>query len=128
MVDLAKAPPHVGSRCYRQGKSVGLNAIVTSLLYKKHPAELKFVVVDPKKVEFAILLRLRSIFWPNCRMEDAIITDVTKVVQTLNSLCIEMDSRYDLLRKAGCRNIKEYNAKFINRQLNPEKGHPLHAL
>ena len=107
-----------------QGKSVGLNAIVTSLLYKKHPAELKFVIVDPKKVEFAIYAPIEKHFLAKLPDgEDAIITDVTKVVQTLNSLCIEMDSRYDLLRKAGCRNIKEYNAKFINRQLNPEKGH-----
>ncbi len=108
-----------------QGKSVGLNAIVTSLLYKKHPAELKFVMVDPKKVEFSYLLRpIENHFLAKLPDgEDAIITDVTKVVQTLNSLCVEMDTRYDLLRKAGCRNIKEYNAKFINRQLNPEKGH-----
>ena len=124
MVDLAKAPPMLVAGATGQGKSVGLNAIVTSLLYKKHPAELKFVIVDPKKVEFAIYAPIEKHFLAKLPDgEDAIITDVTKVVQTLNSLCIEMDSRYDLLRKAGCRNIKEYNAKFINRQLNPEKGH-----
>ena len=125
MVDLAKAPHMLIAGATGQGKSVGLNAIVTSLLYKKHPAELKFVIVDPKKVEFAIYAPIEKHFLAKLPDgEDAIITDVTKVVQTLNSLCIEMDSRYDLLRKAGCRNIKEYNAKFINRQLNPEKGRP----
>lgn len=124
MVDLAKAPHMLVAGATGQGKSVGLNAIVTSLLYKKHPAELKFVIVDPKKVEFAIYAPIEKHFLAKLPDgEDAIITDVTKVVQTLNSLCVEMDTRYDLLRKAGCRNIKEYNAKFINRQLNPEKGH-----
>lgn len=124
MVDLAKAPHMLVAGATGQGKSVGLNAIVTSLLYKKHPAELKFVIVDPKKVEFAIYAPIERHFLAKLPDgDDAIITDVTKVVQTLNSLCVEMDSRYDLLRKAGCRNIKEYNAKFINRQLNPEKGH-----
>lgn len=124
MVDLAKAPHMLVAGATGQGKSVGLNAIVTSLLYKKHPAELKFVIVDPKKVEFAIYAPIEKHFLAKLPDgEDAIITDVTKVVQTLNSLCIEMDARYDLLRKAGCRNIKEYNAKFISRQLNPEKGH-----
>lgn len=124
MVDLAKAPHMLVAGATGQGKSVGLNAIVTSLLYKKHPAELKFVIVDPKKVEFAIYAPIEKHFLAKLPDgEDAIITDVSKVVQTLNSLCIEMDTRYDLLRKAGCRNIKEYNAKFINRQLNPEKGH-----
>jgi len=124
MVDLAKAPHMLVAGATGQGKSVGLNAIVTSLLYKKHPAELKFVIVDPKKVEFAIYAPIEKHFLAKLPDgEDAIITDVTKVVQTLNSLCIEMDARYDLLRKAGCRNIKEYNAKFINRQLNPEKRH-----
>ena len=124
MVDLAKAPHMLVAGATGQGKSVGLNAIVTSLLYKKHPAELKFVIVDPKKVEFSVYTPIERHFLailPDG--EDAIITDVSKVVQTLNSLCIEMDTRYDLLRKAGCRNIKEYNAKFISRQLNPEKGH-----
>ena len=124
MVDLAKAPHMLVAGATGQGKSVGLNAIVTSLLYKKHPAELKFVIVDPKKVEFSVYAPIERHFLAKLPDgEDAIITDVSKVVQTLNSLCIEMDARYDLLRKAGCRNIKEYNAKFINRQLNPEKGH-----
>ena len=124
MVDLAKAPHMLVAGATGQGKSVGLNAIVTSLLYKKHPSELKFVIIDPKKVEFAIYAPIERHFLAKLPDgEDAIITDVTKVVQTLNSLCIEMDTRYDLLKKAGCRNIKEYNAKFINRQLNPEKGH-----
>lgn len=124
MVDLAKAPHMLVAGATGQGKSVGLNAIVTSLLYKKHPSELKFVIIDPKKVEFAIYAPIERHFLAKLPDgEDAIITDVTKVVQTLNSLCVEMDTRYDLLKKAGCRNIKEYNAKFINRQLNPEKGH-----
>ena len=124
MVDLAKAPHMLVAGATGQGKSVGLNAIVTSLLYKKHPSELKFVIIDPKKVEFAIYAPIERHFLAKLPDgEDAIITDVTKVVQTLNSLCIEMDTRYDLLRKAGCRNIKEYNQKFINRQLNPEKRH-----
>lgn len=124
MVDLAKAPHMLVAGATGQGKSVGLNTIVTSLLYKKHPAELKFVIVDPKKVEFSVYAPIERHFLAKLPDgEDAIITDVTKVVQTLNSLCVEMDTRYDLLRKAGCRNIKEYNAKFINRQLNPEKGH-----
>ena len=124
MVDLAKAPHMLVAGVTGQGKSVGLNAIVTSLLYKKHPAELKFVIVDPKKVEFSVYTPIERHFLAKLPDgEDAIITDVSKVVQTLNSLCVEMDTRYDLLRKAGCRNIKEYNAKFISRQLNPEKGH-----
>lgn len=124
MVDLAKAPHMLVAGATGQGKSVGLNAIVTSLLYKKHPSELKFVIIDPKKVEFAIYAPIERHFLAKLPDgEDAIITDVTKVVQTLNSLCLEMDTRYDLLKKAGCRNIKEYNAKFINRQLNPENGH-----
>lgn len=124
MVDLAKAPHMLVAGATGQGKSVGLNAIVTSLLYKKHPAELKFVIVDPKKVEFAIYAPIEKHFLAKLPDEEnAIITDVSKVVQTLNSLCIEMDTRYDLLKEARCRNVKEYNAKFINRQLNPEKGH-----
>lgn len=124
MVDLTKAPHMLVAGATGQGKSVGLNAIVTSLLYKKHPSELKFVIIDPKKVEFAIYAPIEKHFLAKLPdASDAIITDVTKVVQTLNSLCVEMDTRYDLLRKAGCRNIKEYNAKFINRQLNPENGH-----
>ena len=124
MVDLAKAPHMLIAGATGQGKSVGLNAIVTSLLYKKHPAELKFVIVDPKKVEFSVYAPIERHFLAKLPDgEDAIITDVTKVVQTLNSLCKEMDTRYDLLKKAGCRNVKEYNAKFIERRLNPEKGH-----
>lgn len=124
MVDLAKAPHMLIAGATGQGKSVGLNAIVTSLLYKKHPAELKFVIVDPKKVEFSVYAPIEKHFLAKLPDgEDAIITDVTKVVQTLNSLCVEMDTRYDLLKKAGCRNVKEYNAKFIDRKLNPEKGH-----
>lgn len=124
LVDLAKAPHMLVAGATGQGKSVGLNAIVTSLLYKKHPSELKFVIIDPKKVEFAIYAPIERHFLAKLPDgDDAIITDVTKVVQTLNSLCVEMDNRYKLLQSAGCRNIKEYNAKFINRQLNPENGH-----
>ena len=124
IVDLAKIPHLLVAGATGQGKSVGLNAIVTSLLYKKHPSELKFVIIDPKKVEFAIYAPIGRHFLAKLPDgEDAIITDVTKVVQTLNSLCVEMDNRYKLLQNAGCRNIKEYNAKFINRQLNPENGH-----
>ena len=124
MVDLAKAPHMLIAGATGQGKSVGLNAIVTSLLYKKHPAELKFVIVDPKKVEFSVYAPIEKHFLAKLPDgDDAIITDVSKVVQTLNSLCKEMDTRYDLLKKAGCRNVKEYNAKFIERKLNPEKGH-----
>ena len=124
MVDLAKAPHMLIAGATGQGKSVGLNTIVTSLLYKKHPAELKFVIVDPKKVEFSVYAPIEKHFLAKLPDgDDAIITDVTKVVQTLNSLCVEMDTRYDLLKKAGCRNVKEYNAKFIERKLNPEKGH-----
>ncbi len=124
MVDLAKAPHMLVAGATGQGKSVGLNVILTSLLYKKHPAELKFVIVDPKKVEFAIYAPIEKHYLAKLPdEEDAIVTDVTKVVQTLNSLCIEMDTRYNLLREAGCRNLKEYNRKFIDRRLNPEKGH-----
>ena len=124
MVDLAKAPHMLIAGATGQGKSVGLNAIVTSLLYKKHPAELKFVIVDPKKVEFSVYAPIERHYLAKLPdSEDAIITDVTKVVQTLNSLCVEMDTRYDLLKKAHCRNIKEYNKKFKDRKLNPEKGH-----
>ena len=124
MVDLCKMPHVLVAGATGQGKSVGLNAIITSLLYKKHPAELKFVLVDPKKVEFSIYSVIENHFL--AKLPDGgepIITDVTKVVQTLNSICVEMDGRYDLLKKAHVRNIKEYNEKFINRKLNPEKGH-----
>ena len=124
MVDLCKMPHMLVAGATGQGKSVGLNAIITSLLYKKHPAELKFVLVDPKKVEFSIYSVIEHHFLAKLSDgEDAIITDVTKVVQTLNSICVEMDTRYDLLKAAHVRNIKEYNEKFVNRQLNPEKGH-----
>lgn len=124
MVDLCKMPHMLVAGATGQGKSVGLNAIITSLLYKKHPAELKFVLVDPKKVEFSIYSVIEHHFLAKLPDgEDAIITDVTKVVQTLNSICVEMDTRYDLLKAAHVRNIKEYNEKFVNRQLNPEKGH-----
>ncbi len=124
MVDLAKMPHILVAGATGQGKSVGLNAIITSLLYKKHPAELKFVLVDPKKVEFSIYSTIENHFL--AKLPDGgepIITDVTKVVQTLNSICVEMDTRYDLLKAAHVRNLREYNEKFINRRLNPEKGH-----
>ena len=124
MFDLCKMPHLLVAGATGQGKSVGLNAIVTSLLYKKHPAELKFVIVDPKKVEFSVYAPIEKHFLAKLPDgEDAIITDVTKVVQTLKSLCVEMDTRYDLLKAAGVRNLREYNEKFINRRLNPEKGH-----
>lgn len=125
MFDLAKIPHLLVAGATGQGKSVGLNAIITSLLYKKHPAELKIVLIDPKKVEFSIYSPIANHFLAKVPDEDAepIITDVSKVVRTLNSLCKEMDTRYDLLKQAGARNIKEYNKKFISRQLNPEKGH-----
>ena len=124
MVDLTKAPHMLVAGATGMGKSVGLNAIVTSLLYKKHPAELKFVIIDPKKVEFGIYAPIENHYLAKLPdSNDAIITDVTKVVQTLKSLCVEMDTRYDLLKKAGARNIKEYNEKFIKRRLNPQNGH-----
>ncbi|MBR0181192.1 MAG: DNA translocase FtsK 4TM domain-containing protein [Prevotella sp.] len=125
MFDLAKAPHLLVAGATGQGKSVGLNAIVTSLLYKKHPAELKIVLVDPKKVEFSIYNPLINHFLAKVPDEDAdpIITDVTKVVRTLNSLCKLMDTRYDLLKEVGARNIKEYNKKFIERRIPPRGGH-----
>lgn len=125
MFDLAKVPHLLVAGATGQGKSVGLNAIITSLLYKKHPAELKIVLVDPKKVEFSVYSSIEKHFLAKIPDDEAepIITDVTKVVRTLNSLCKEMDTRYDLLKIAQARNIKEYNKKFIDRQLNPEKGH-----
>ena len=125
MFDLAKAPHLLVAGATGQGKSVGLNAIITSLLYKKHPAELKIVLVDPKKVEFSVYSSIEKHFLAKIPDDEAdpIITDVTKVVRTLNSLCKEMDMRYDLLKIAQARNIKEYNKKFIDRQLNPEHGH-----
>ncbi|MBR1732604.1 MAG: DNA translocase FtsK 4TM domain-containing protein [Alloprevotella sp.] len=124
MADLAKMPHLLVAGATGQGKSVGLNAIITSLLYKKHPAELKIVMVDPKKVEFSVYAPIEKHFLAKLPENyDPIITDVTKVVQTLKSLCQLMDHRYDLLKKARARNIKEYNQKFISRHLNPEHGH-----
>ena len=124
MFDLAKTPHLLVAGATGQGKSVGLNAIITSLLYKKHPSELKLVLVDPKMVEFNIYAALEKHYMAKMPDEDnVIITDSTKVIQTLNSLVIEMENRYKLLMEAHCRNIVEYNEKFINRQLNPEKGH-----
>ena len=125
MFDLAKAPHLLVAGATGQGKSVGLNAIVTSLLYKKHPSEMKIVLVDPKKVEFSIYNPLINHFLAKVPDEDAdpIITDVTKVVRTLNSLCKLMDTRYDLLKEVGARNIKEYNKKFIERRIPPRGGH-----
>ena len=125
MFDLAKAPHLLVAGATGQGKSVGLNAIITSLLYKKHPAELKIVLVDPKKVEFSVYSSIENHFLAKIpdEGEEPIITDVTKVIRTLNSLCKEMDTRYDLLKMAQARNLKEYNKKFIDRQLNPEHGH-----
>lgn len=124
VLDLAKLPHLLMAGATGQGKSVGLNAIITSLLYQKHPAELKFVLVDPKKVELTLYNRIERHYLaklPNS--EEAIITDNSQVINTLNSLCVEMDNRYDLLKKALVRNIKEYNAKFRQRKLNPENGH-----
>ncbi len=124
ITDLAKMPHLLMAGATGQGKSVGLNVILASLLYKKHPAQIKFVLLDPKKVELTLFNKIERHFLamlPNA--EEAIITDTRKVIYTLNSLCIEMDSRYNLLKDAGVRNIKEYNTKFINRRLNPEKGH-----
>ena len=124
MVDLAKSPHLLVAGATGQGKSVGLNAIITSLLYKKHPNELKLVLIDPKKVEFSVYSRITNKFMAALADEDEpIITDVTKVVRTLNSLCVLMDSRYDLLKKAGARNIKEYNQKYINPKLRLTDGH-----
>ncbi len=122
--DLAKMPHLLVAGATGQGKSVGLNAIITSLLYKKHPAQLKFVMVDPKKVEFSLFSKIERHYLAKLPdREDAIITDNKEVVATINSLCIEMDDRYELLKTARAKNIKEYNAKFIKRQLNPENGH-----
>ncbi|MBN2668238.1 MAG: DNA translocase FtsK [Bacteroidales bacterium] len=124
VIDLAKTPHMLVAGATGQGKSVGINAILTSLLYKKHPAEIKFVLIDPKKVELSIYSRIEKHFLAKIPNEDeAIITDVQKVVATLNSLAKEMDDRYDLLKNAHVRNIIEYNSKFINRRLNPQKGH-----
>ncbi|TVQ77410.1 MAG: DNA translocase FtsK [Flavobacteriales bacterium] len=124
IADLAKMPHLLMAGATGQGKSVGLNVILTSILYKKHPSQVKFVLVDPKKVELTLFNKIERHYLaklPN--NEEAIITDTKKVIYTLNSLCIEMDDRYDLLKNAMVRNIKEYNAKFIQRRLNPEEGH-----
>ena len=124
MFDLCKMPHLLVAGATGQGKSVGLNAIITSLLYRKHPSELKFVLVDPKMVEFGIYSEMERHYLAKLPDADkAVITDCTKVIMTLNSVCKEMDDRYELLMKAHVRNIKEYNAKFIARHLNPEKGH-----
>ncbi len=123
-VDLAKMPHLLMAGATGQGKSVGLNAVLTSLLYRKHPAEVKFVLVDPKKVELTLFNKIERHYLAKLPdTEDAIITDTTKVINTLNSLCIEMDNRYDLRKTAMVRNIKEYNVKFKARKLNPENGH-----
>lgn len=124
VTDLAKMPHLLMAGATGQGKSVGLNIMLASLLYKKHPSQLKLVLVDPKKVELTLFNKIERHFLAKLPdTDEAIITDTSKVVNTLNSLCIEMDTRYDLLKDAGCRNIKEYNKKFVNRKLNPKKGH-----
>ena len=124
VIDLAKMPHLLVAGATGQGKSVGLNVILTSLIYKRHPSQLKFVLVDPKKVEMSLYSKLERHYLaklPNS--EEAIITDTRKVVHTLNSLCIEMENRYEILKDAGARNLKEYNAKFVARKLNPKEGH-----
>lgn len=124
IVDLAAMPHLLMAGATGQGKSVGINTLLVSLLYKKHPSQLKFVLVDPKKVELSLYRVIEKHFLAKLPgEEESIITDTKKVVHTLNALCIEMDNRYDLLKEAGCRNIKEYNEKFTSRKLNPEKGH-----
>lgn len=124
IVDLASMPHLLMAGATGQGKSVGINAVLISLLYKKHPSQLKFVLVDPKKVELSLYRVIEKHFLAKLPgEEESIITDTKKVIYTLNALCIEMDNRYDLLKEAGCRNIKEYNEKFTSRKLNPEKGH-----
>lgn len=124
VIDLAKMPHLLVAGATGQGKSVGLNVILTSLLYKRHPSQLKFVLVDPKKVEMSLFSKIERHYLaklPNS--EEAIITDTRKVVHTLNSLCIEMENRYEMMKDAGARNLKEYNAKFVGRKLNPKEGH-----
>ena len=124
IVDLTKMPHLLVAGATGQGKSVGINAIITSILYKKHPAEVKFVLIDPKRVELPLYSKIERHFLAKLPgEEDAIITDTQKVINTLNSLCIEMDNRLELLKGAQARNIKEYNEKFVSRKLNPEKGH-----
>ena len=125
--DLAKMPHLLMAGATGQGKSVGLNAMLVSLLYRKHPSALKFVLVDPKKVELSVYNHISRHYLAQLPdAEDAIITDTDKVVNTLNSLCKEMDQRYDLLKDAQCRNIKEYNAKFIKRKIIPGSSKELH--
>ncbi len=124
VIDLAKMPHLLVAGATGQGKSVGLNVILTSLLYKRHPSQLKFILVDPKKVEMSLFSKIERHYLarlPNS--EEAIITDTRKVVHTLNSLCIEMENRYEMLKEAGAKNLKEYNAKFVSRKLNPKEGH-----
>ena len=124
VADLTKMPHLLVAGATGQGKSVGLNAILASLLYRKHPSQLKLVLVDPKKVELSLYAKIENHFLAKLPdAEEAIITDTERVINTLNSLCVEMDARYDLLKMAEVRNIKEYNVKFIARRLNPEKGH-----
>jgi S-DNA-T family DNA segregation ATPase FtsK/SpoIIIE len=124
IVDLTTMPHLLMAGATGQGKSVGLNAILVSLLYKKHPSQLKLVLVDPKKVELSLYRHIEKHFLAKLPgEEEAIITDTKKVINTLNALCIEMDNRYDLLKEAGCRNLREYNEKFVARKLNPQKGH-----
>ncbi|HNP07947.1 MAG TPA: DNA translocase FtsK, partial [Cyclobacteriaceae bacterium] len=124
VIDLAKMPHLLVAGATGQGKSVGLNVILTSLIYKRHPSQLKFVLVDPKKVEMSLFSKLERHFLAKLPgTEDAIITDTRKVVHTLNSLCIEMENRYEMMKDAGARNLKEYNAKFVSRKLNPKEGH-----
>ncbi|MFT7154197.1 MAG: S-DNA-T family DNA segregation ATPase FtsK/SpoIIIE, partial [Alteromonas macleodii] len=124
VTDLTKMPHLLMAGATGQGKSVGLNAVIASILYKKHPAQVKFVLVDPKKVELTLFNKIERHFLAKIPdTEEAIITDTQKVVTTLNSLCLEMDNRYEMLKNAQCRNLKEYNAKFIARKLNPKEGH-----
>ena len=124
LADLAKMPHLLMAGATGQGKSVGINVLISSLVYKKHPSQLKFVLVDPKKVELTLFNKLERHYLAKLPgNEEAIITDTKQVIYTLNSLCIEMDSRYDLLKDGGCRNLREYNKKFAERKLNPEKGH-----
>ncbi|MEK6478040.1 DNA translocase FtsK [Catalinimonas sp. 4WD22] len=124
IADLAKMPHLLIAGATGQGKSVGLNVLLTSLIFKRHPSQLKFVLIDPKKVELTLYNKIERHFLAKLPdSDDAIITETKKVIYTLNSLCIEMDNRYDLLKDAGCRNIKEYNHKFVHRKLNPQQGH-----
>ena len=124
VVDFSKMPHLLMAGATGQGKSVGINSIITSLLYKKHPSEIKFILVDPKKVELTLFNKIERHYLAKLPDSDeAIITENKTVIKTLNSLCIEMEQRYDLLKNAMCRNIKEYNLKFKKRKLNPNDGH-----